>query len=322
MNVLITGGAGFIGSNLVGHLLQMPEVSFVRVLDNLATGFEKNISEFAGHPRFEFMQGDIRRYDDCLAACAGIDAVSHQAALGSVPRSINDPLTSNEVNVTGSLNVLTAAKEAGIRRVVFAASSSTYGDHPGLPKVEDKIGKPLSPYAVTKYVNELYAQVYARTYGLEYIGLRYFNVFGPKQDPNGAYAAVIPLFIKAILDNEPPRINGDGETSRDFTYIDNVVDANTKALFTTNPEAVNQVYNVAFGEQTTLNGLFETLKQIAGSDLAAQYVPERPGDVRHSLADISKAKSLLGYDPRVSVRDGLKVAFDWYRQCHNYSYSV
>src|SRR5690349_9877034 len=242
MRILITGGAGFIGSNLADHLLQKEAVSFVRVLDNLATGSLKNIEEFRDHSKFEFVEGDIRDYQTCLKACEGIDAISHQAALGSVPRSINDPLTSNEVNVTGTLNIFTAAKENGIKRVVYAASSSTYGDHPGLPKIEDRIGNPLSPYAVTKYVNELYARVYANLYGLELIGLRYFNVFGPKQNPKGPYAAVIPLFVKAVLDNESPTINGDGEHSRDFTFVGNAVQANERALFTVNPEAVNQVY--------------------------------------------------------------------------------
>jgi UDP-N-acetylglucosamine 4-epimerase len=322
MRILVTGGAGFIGSNLVEHLLLKPEVKLVRVLDNLATGAAKNIEEFESHPKFEFLHGDIRNYDTCLEACDGIDLISHQAALGSVPRSINDPLTSNEVNVTGTLNIFTAAKEKGVKRVVYAASSSTYGDHPGLPKVEDTIGNPLSPYAVTKFVNELYARVYANVYGLQLIGLRYFNVFGPKQNPAGAYAAVIPLFVKAVLDNEPPLINGDGEHSRDFTYVANAVHANDCALFTQNPDAVNQVYNIAYGEQTSLNGLFEMIKGVAGSDLAPKYGPERKGDVKHSLADISKAKSLLGYNPRFNVREGMKTTFEWYRKDHNYSYSI
>jgi UDP-N-acetylglucosamine/UDP-N-acetylgalactosamine 4-epimerase len=322
MRILVTGGAGFIGANLAEALLQHPGVTGVRVLDNLATGSLDNIRHLQDNPAFEFMEGDIRNYAACLEACAGIDLISHQAALGSVPRSINDPLTSNEVNITGTLNIFTAAKESGVQRVIYAASSSTYGDHPGLPKVEDRIGNPLSPYAVTKYVNELYARVYANVYGMELIGLRYFNVFGPKQNPAGPYAAVIPLFVKSILDNEPPLINGDGETSRDFTFVGNAVQANICALFTKNREAVNQVFNIAFGERTTLNELFENLKGIAGSDLAPKYGPERAGDVRHSLADISKAKSLLGYEPQYSVRDGLKLTFDWYRQRHNLSYSI
>jgi UDP-N-acetylglucosamine/UDP-N-acetylgalactosamine 4-epimerase len=322
MNILVTGGAGFIGCNLVEALLNEPRVTRVRVLDNLATGNTKNIEPFLHNSRFEFMEGDIRSYETCKAACSGMDLISHQAALGSVPRSINDPLTTNDVNITGTLNIFTAAKESGIKRVVYAASSSTYGDHPGLPKVEDRIGNPLSPYAVTKYVNELYARVYASLYGMELIGLRYFNIFGPRQNPQGPYAAVIPLFVKAILDNEPPLINGNGEHSRDFTYVANAVQANIKALFTQNSEAVNQVYNIACGAQTSLNELFETLKEIAGSDLAPKYGPERTGDVKHSLADIAKAANLLGYHPEISVREGLKQTFEWYRERHNYSYSI
>lgn len=321
MKVLVTGGAGFIGSNLVEYLLRKDGIEKVRVLDNLATGSAGNLEEFNSDPKFEFIQGDIRDYAACLQACEGMDLISHQAALGSVPRSINDPLTTNEVNISGTLNIFNAAKEKKIRRVVYAASSSTYGDHPGLPKVEDKIGNPLSPYAVTKYVNELYANVYAKVYGLELIGLRYFNVFGPRQNPQGAYAAVIPLFMKAVLDNQPPLINGDGEHSRDFTFVANAVHANDQALFTTNPAAVNQVYNIAFGQQTSLNELFEMIKEVAGSDLAPKFGPERTGDVRHSLADISKAKELLSYDPAVNVKDGLKAAFEWYRQHHHFSYT-
>jgi UDP-N-acetylglucosamine/UDP-N-acetylgalactosamine 4-epimerase len=322
MRILVTGGAGFIGSNLVEKLLKTDSVDLVRVLDNFSTGFAANINEFESDPKFEFVEGDITDFNTVLQACDGITAVSHQAALGSVPRSIHDPLTTNNVNITGTLHVFHAAKEKKVKRVVYAASSSTYGDHPGLPKIEDQIGNPLSPYAVTKYVNELYAKVYARVYGSEIIGLRYFNVFGPKQNPGGAYAAVIPLFVKAILDNEPPVINGDGETSRDFTYVANAVQANLKALFVTGEEAVNQVYNIAFGERTTLNELFEELKGVAGSDLAPKYAAERPGDVRHSLADISRARKLLGYNPEVSVREGLKRTFDWYRERHNLSYSI
>ncbi|RYF86926.1 MAG: SDR family oxidoreductase [Chitinophagaceae bacterium] len=321
MRILITGGAGFIGSNLVDHLLKKQDVELVRVLDNLATGSLKNIEEFQSHPKFEFIEGDIRSYETCLKACKDVQAISHQAALGSVPRSINDPLTSNDVNITGTLNIFTAAKEEGIKRIVYAASSSTYGDHPGLPKVEDKIGNPLSPYAVTKYVNELYARVYANLYGLELIGLRYFNIFGPKQNPAGPYAAVIPLFVKAVLNNEPPVINGDGEHSRDFTFVANAVLANELALFTQNIEAVNQVYNIACGEQTSLNELFTEIKGIAGSDLAPIYGPERKGDVKHSLADITKAKTLLGYQPAITIKEGMKPTFEWYRQHHHFAYS-
>ena len=321
MRILITGGAGFIGSNLVEHLLKNPKVQYIRALDNLATGSLKNLEGFLQNPKFEFLNGDIRSYQTCQQACQGINAISHQAALGSVPRSVNDPLTSNEVNITGTLNIFTAAKEAGIKRIVYAASSSTYGDHPGLPKVEDKIGNPLSPYAVTKYVNELYAKVYANLYGLELIGLRYFNIFGPKQNPAGPYAAVVPLFINAVLNNEPPTINGDGENSRDFTFVGNAVQANELALFTTNAEAVNEVYNIACGEQTTLNELLESLKGIAGSDLAPIYGANRIGDVKHSLADISKAQSLLGYNPATAIREGLKSTFEWYRKQHHFAYS-
>jgi UDP-N-acetylglucosamine/UDP-N-acetylgalactosamine 4-epimerase len=321
MKILVTGGAGFIGSNIVEQLLQREDVELVRVLDNLSTGSLANVESFQDHPRFHFVQGDIRSFDTCLEVMDGINAITHQAALGSVPRSINDPLTTNEVNITGTLNIFTAAKTLGVKRVVYAASSSTYGDHPGLPKVEDKIGNPLSPYAVTKYVNELYARVYGQVYRLETIGLRYFNVFGPRQNPAGPYAAVIPLFINSVLNNEPPLINGDGETSRDFTYVANAVQANEQALFTDSKEAVGQVFNIAFGERTTLNELFETIKGIAGSDLAPRYGPERAGDVRHSLADVTKGRTLLGYDPRISVREGLKITFGWYRKQHNFSYS-
>jgi UDP-N-acetylglucosamine 4-epimerase len=314
MRILVTGGAGFIGSNLVAALLQDKRVSLVRVLDDLSTGSLKNIEEFKQHAGFEFVQADIRSYESCLQACAGIDLISHQAALGSVPRSINDPLTTNEVNITGTLNIFTAAKEKKIRRVVYAASSSTYGDHPGLPKIEDKIGKPLSPYAVTKYVNELYAQVYASLYDMEFIGLRYFNIFGPKQNPAGPYAAVIPLFAEAILNNKPPTINGDGLHSRDFTYVDNAVQANLLSLFLENAEAVNEVYNIACGQQTSLNELFRHLATEAESELQPIYGPERAGDVKHSLADISKASLLLGYKPTITVEEGLRKTFQWYNK--------
>lgn len=316
MHILITGGAGFIGSNLVEQLLLDERVNSVRVLDNLSTGSLKNIEVFFNNPKFEFIKGDIRDYSTCVTACDKIDLISHQAALGSVPRSINDPITTNDVNITGTLNIFTAAKEKNIKRIVYAASSSTYGDHPGLPKVEDKIGKPLSPYAVTKYVNELYAKVYADLYGMELIGLRYFNIFGPKQNPIGPYAAVIPIFAQALLNNEAPTINGDGHHSRDFTYIDNAVQANILSLFTTNKEAVNQVFNIACGSTTSLLELFRGLKNEAGSSLQPIHAPARMGDVKHSLADITKAKQLLGYTPNVSVEEGLKKTFRWYKEQH------
>tara|TARA_R110002072_G_scaffold22432_1_gene78703 strand:+ start:25235 stop:26212 length:978 start_codon:yes stop_codon:yes gene_type:complete len=306
---LITGGAGFIGSNLVEYLLKFG-AGKVRVLDNLATGFKANIAQFEELPNFEFIEGDIRDLETCKKAMNGIDYVSHQAALGSVPRSINDPITSNEVNITGFLNMLVAQKESSsVKRLVYAASSSTYGDSKKLPKIEDEIGRPLSPYAVTKYVNELYADVFYKTYKTETIGLRYFNVFGPKQSPTGAYAAVIPLFMQALKDQKPPTINGDGEQTRDFTFVENAVQANVKAFFA--PEnAVNQVYNVAFGERISLIDLWSNLKDISGINLEALYGPDRVGDVRDSLADISKAKSLLGYKPEFNVKQGLKVTWE------------
>jgi len=313
MKILVTGGAGFIGSNLAEALLTDKRVEKVRVLDNLSTGSLENIREFEGHPKFELVIGDIQDYAICLEATNNIDLVSHQAALGSVPRSIKDPLTSNNVNITGTLNIFTAAKERNIKRVVYAASSSTYGDHPGLPKTEDKIGRPLSPYAVTKYVNELYASVYADLYGIEMIGLRYFNIFGPKQSPEGPYAAVIPLFIKALLENRSPVIHGDGSHSRDFTFISNAIQANVNALFTDNKAAINQVYNIACGEQTNLLQLFQLLKKAAKSKIDPVHGPERAGDIKHSLADITKAKKLLFYDPVISVEEGLAKTFEWYK---------
>lgn len=313
-NILITGGAGFIGSNLAAALIQDERVAKVRVFDNLATGFLKNLDDLKLHPKFEFVQGDIRDIEACRAAMKDIHLVSHQAALGSVPRSVKDPLTTNAVNINGTLNVFNAAYELGIKRVVFAASSSTYGDSEGLPKVEDNIGNPLSPYAVTKLVNELYAGVYARVYGLEYIGLRYFNVFGPKQDPNGAYAAVIPLFFKAALENENPVINGDGEHSRDFTYVDNAVEANILALFTLEKQAINHVYNVACGERTSLNELWKNINTITNTNIPAVYGPNRAGDIAHSLADITKARQLLGYTAAVKVKEGLEKSYNWYQK--------
>lgn len=314
--VLVTGGAGFIGSNLCEELLK--QGYFVRVLDNFATGNFDNIKNLMSNPNFELQVGDIRSLDDCKKAVEGITYVLHEAALGSVPRSINDPITTNDVNVMGFLNMLVASRDAGVKRFIYAASSSTYGDSKSLPKEEDIIGKPLSPYAVTKYVNELYADVFSKTYGLECIGLRYFNVFGRKQNPNGAYAAVIPLFVKKLMNHESPIINGDGEYSRDFTYIDNVVQMNLLAMTTTNSAAVNTVYNTAFGERTTLNDLVKYLKlylseydrEIATVEIC--YGPNRIGDIPHSLASIQKAQNLLGYKPNFNMCDGLKNAVAWY----------
>ncbi|KJJ38214.1 SDR family oxidoreductase [Aequorivita vladivostokensis] len=306
---LITGGAGFIGSNLVAYLLGN-NAKKVRVLDNLATGFRKNLDAFQDNPSFEFLEGDIRDLETCKKAMDGIDYVSHQAALGSVPRSINDPLTSNEVNVTGFVNMLVAQKESeSVKRLVYAASSSTYGDSKNLPKVEHTIGKPLSPYAVTKLVNELYADVFHKTYGTETIGLRYFNVFGPNQSPTGAYAAVIPLFMQALKDKKSPTINGDGEQTRDFTFVQNAVQANVRAFFA-KEEAVNEVFNVAFGERISLNTLWENLKSISGIDITATYGPPRKGDVRDSLANIDKARKLLEYNPLFSVKQGLQLTWE------------
>lgn len=308
-NFLVTGGAGFIGANLVAYLIKYGAKK-VRVLDNLATGFYENIREFETLPNFEFIEGDIRDLQTCKKAMEGIDFVSHQAALGSVPRSINDPITSNEVNVSGFLNMLVAQKESQtVKRLVYAASSSTYGDSIQLPKIEENTGKPLSPYAVTKLVNELYADVFYKTYKTETIGLRYFNVFGPKQSPTGAYAAVIPLFMQALKDNKPPTINGDGEQTRDFTYVENAVQANIKAFFADNP-AVNQVFNVAYGQRISLNELWENLKKISDQNIEAVYGPPRVGDVRDSLADISKAGKLMDYIPKYSVFDGLKITWE------------
>lgn len=309
---LVTGGAGFIGSNLVEHLLQQGAKK-VRVLDNFSNGYRENLSEFMDHPAFELLEGDIRNLDTCKQAMHEIDYVSHQAALGSVPRSINDPATSNEVNVSGFLNMLIALKDSStVKRMVYAASSSTYGDSLSLPKVEDTIGKPLSPYAVTKYVNELYADVFGKTYGTDVVGLRYFNVFGPKQSPNGAYAAVIPLFMQALKDGIAPKINGDGEQTRDFTFVANAVQANVKALFAPKT-AANEVLNVACGERISVNYLWNTLKAAAQSNVEVLYCPERQGDVRDSLADISKAKRLIGYAPEYTVRQGLEVTWDWFK---------
>jgi UDP-N-acetylglucosamine 4-epimerase len=319
MNVLVTGGAGFIGSNLCEHLLTNGYT--VRCLDNFATGKPENLFPLLEKfpKQFTLQVGDIRNLEDCRKAVEGMDYVLHEAALGSVPRSVKDPITTNEVNIAGFLNMIVAARDAGVKRFVFAASSSTYGDSKNLPKVEDVIGKPLSPYAITKLVDELYADVFARTYpGFEYIGLRYFNVFGRRQDPHGAYAAVIPLFVKKFMNHEAPNINGDGEYSRDFTYIDNVIQMNMLAMTTTNPEAVNQIYNTAFGERTTLNQLVGYLREnLSAFDpeiakIEPTHGPNRVGDIPHSLACIDKAKHLLGYDPKFSMKDGLKEAVKWY----------
>lgn len=318
MKVLITGGAGFIGSNLCEALLSKGHI--VRCLDNFATGKIENLLPLLEQypDTFRLIVGDIRSFSDCQKAVEGMEYVLHEAALGSVPRSIKDSITTNDVNISGFLNMLVASRDAGIKRFVFAASSSTYGDSASLPKVEDIIGKPLSPYAITKYVNELYADVFARTYGFEYIGLRYFNVFGRRQDPFGAYAAVIPLFVKQLMKHESPLINGDGEYSRDFTYIENVIQMNLLALTTESPEAVNQIYNTAFGERTTLNQLVGYLKEFLSEfdpvigNIDILHGPNRAGDIPHSLACVDKAKQLLGYNPEYSMKQGLKEAVKWY----------
>lgn len=314
--ILITGGAGFIGSNLTEYFLGLGYK--VVCLDNFSTGHRHNLKDFLNNPDFELIEGDIRNLNDCNLAVEGVDYVLHQAALGSVPRSIKDPITTNEVNVSGFLNMLTAARDAKVKRFVYAASSSTYGDSKGLPKVEDVIGKPLSPYAITKYVNELYAEIFSKTYGLETIGLRYFNVFGRKQDPNGAYAAVIPKFVKHFMNHESPIINGDGNYSRDFTYIDNVIQMNELAMTSQNPEAINSVYNTAYGDRNTLNDLVKYLKEYLSEfdpeikDVSVIYGENRAGDIPHSLASIEKAKNMLGYNPKYSLQEGLKEAVGWY----------
>lgn len=308
--VLVTGGAGFIGSNLIEELLSKGYQ--VVCLDNLSTGSKRNIEEFLVNKSFEFIKGDILDYDLLLKCSKDAYGVLHQAALGSVPRSIKDPITSNRVNIEGTLNVFKACVDNGIDRVIYAASSSTYGDSKELPKKEERIGKPISPYGVTKLVNEIYADVFQKVYGLNTIGLRYFNVFGPKQDPNGAYAAVIPLFCQAILSGNRPIINGDGNHSRDFTFVANVVQANIKALEAP-IDKFNEVYNVACGEQTTLNELVGYINEIAGTAIEPEYFEERKGDIKHSLADIEKAKKEIKYVPDYSIKDGLGVALDWYR---------
>jgi len=314
--ILVTGGAGFIGSNLCQALLE--KGNQVICMDNFATGKRENIKEFLEDPNFTLHEADIRKLEDCLKATKDVDYVLHQAALGSVPRSIKDPITSNEVNVSGFLNMLVASRDNGVKRFVFAASSSTYGDSESMPKVEDIIGKPLSPYAITKYVNELYADIFSKSYGLETIGLRYFNVFGRKQDPNGAYAAVIPKFVSQLMKGESPVINGDGNYSRDFTYIDNVIEANLLSLVTTNGKAINTVYNVAYGDRNTLNDLMGYLKEYLSEfdskilNVDVIYGPNRAGDIPHSHASVDKAKELLNYNPEFSLQQGLKEAVKWY----------
>lgn len=314
--ILVTGGAGFIGSNLCEYLLEYDNQ--VVCLDNFATGRMQNIQHLFENPNFTLIVGDIRNIADCHKAATGVDYILHEAALGSVPRSINDPITTNDVNVFGFLNMLVAARDANVKKFVYAASSSTYGDSEALPKVEENIGKPLSPYAITKYVNELYADIFYRTYGLNTIGLRYFNVFGRKQDPNGAYAAVIPKFVMQLMKHESPVINGDGNYSRDFTYIDNVIQMNVLAMLTENPEAMNTVYNTAFGDRTTLNDLMESLKKYLSvfdaeiGNISTIYGPNRIGDIPHSLASIDKAKKILGYNPKFSMQEGLEQAVNWY----------
>lgn len=314
--ILVTGGAGFIGSNLIETLLSH-HINVV-CLDNFSTGKRKNIEPFLESENFKLIEGDIRNLEDCHKACEGVDFILHQAALGSVPRSIKDPITTNHVNVSGFLNMLVAARDAEVKRFVYAASSSTYGDHEALPKVEDVIGKPLSPYAITKYVNELYADIFHKTYGLNTIGLRYFNVFGRRQDPNGAYAAVIPKFVQQFIKHESPMINGDGSYSRDFTYIDNVVQMNLNAITTNNEKALNTVYNVAYGERTTLLELATLLKEYLSDfdksikDIEIKHRENRAGDIPHSLASIDKAKTLLNYQPKYNINTGLKEAVSWY----------
>lgn len=314
--ILVTGGAGFIGSNLIEELLN--KKNKVICLDNFATGKRDNLKSFKVNSNFTLIEGDIRNLDDCRKATANVDYVLHQAALGSVPRSVNDPITSNDVNVTGFLNMLVTSRDSGVKRFVYAASSSTYGDSESMPKIEDVIGKPLSPYAVTKYVNELYADVFSKTYGLETIGLRYFNVFGRKQDPNGAYAAVIPKFVSQLVKGESPVINGDGSFSRDFTYIDNVIQANLLSLVTEKKNSINTVYNVAFGDRNTLNDLLGYLKKYLSeydskiSKIEVIHGPNRIGDIPHSHASIIKAKNNLNYNPKFSLKQGLKEAVQWY----------
>jgi UDP-N-acetylglucosamine 4-epimerase len=312
INLLITGGAGFVGSNLVEHFLNDDRIGLVRVIDDLSNGYYENVEEFLDHPKYEFVEGSITDYELCEKVMKGIDKVSHQAALGSVPRSIDNPMKTNEVNVGGTVNILHAAMKADVERVVCAFSSSTYGDHPGMPKVEGNEGKPLSPYAVSKAAVEQYAEVFGKTYGLNWIGLRYFNIYGPRQNPDNPYAAVIPIFCKAFIEGNGITINGDGETSRDFTFVANAIQANERALFTENKHALNQVYNTACGDQVTLNEMVQMLREISGNEVPVHYGPERPGDVKHSRADISKIEYLLEYKPEVRFKEGLERVYRWY----------
>tara|TARA_Y100001954_G_C15820313_1_gene609590 strand:+ start:1024 stop:2007 length:984 start_codon:yes stop_codon:yes gene_type:complete len=319
--ILITGGAGFIGSNLCDKLLKLDNE--VICFDNFSTGKLKNVKEFLNNPKFKLVEGDIRDFDKCIDVSKGVDYVLHQAALGSVPRSVKDPKTTNAVNIDGFLNMLIASRDSNVKRFIYAASSSTYGDSSDLPKVENNVGRPLSPYAVTKYVNELYADVFSNSYGIEVIGLRYFNVYGRKQDPGGAYAAVIPLFITQLIDGKSPTINGDGSYSRDFTYIDDVVQANLLSLTTSNKKALNEVINIAYGERNTLNDLVKFIKEnLSNFDssidkIKVLYGPNRPGDIPHSHASILKAKKLLNYEPKFSLNKGLKEAIMWYKNNYN-----
>jgi UDP-N-acetylglucosamine 4-epimerase len=311
---LVTGGAGFIGSNLVARLLELGAKQ-VRVLDNLSNGYYSNIEGFVGLPNVEFIEGDIRDMETCRKAVEGMDYISHQAALGSVPRSVEDPVTSNEVNIGGHLNMLVAAKESpSLQRMVYAASSSSFGDSEALPKIEGNEGKPLSPYAVTKWVNELYGDVFSRVYGLHTIGLRYFNIFGPKQNPNNPYAAVIPLFMKAAMEGRSPKINGDGTNSRDFTFVENALEANLKAMLATESLLRHEVVNIAVGDRTNLLELWEAIAAAAGTDIQPEFGPPRAGDIPHSLASIEKAKRLFGYDPQVRLREGIRITYEWFKK--------
>ncbi len=316
--VLVTGGAGFIGSNIVEYLL-FHGVGKVRVLDNLSNGHLRNLEPFRDHPAFDFIEGDITNPEQCRQACEGMTHLSHQAALGSVPRSIKNPVATSDANTTGFLNILLAARDAGIKRCVYASSSSVYGDATDSPKREERIGQPLSPYAVSKLTNELYASVFHLHYGMELVGLRYFNVFGPNQDPSGPYAAAIPLFLQALNENKPAVIFGDGEQTRDFTFVENTVQANILALFTTESSALNQVYNVACGDAVSVNRLYELIALECGKTPLKNHLPERAGDIRHSLADIGKAKQLLDYRPRYLVESGLKITVDWFRKTFNHA---